>query len=321
MNATRISAGLSLRLSVTDRCQLRCRYCMPPEGFARCAREELLGDDELLALVSDLRAAFGLAKIRITGGEPLMRPRLENLVERLAALNPPDFALTTNGLRLAESAAALRRAGLRRVNISLDALDPAVFERVTGGRDVRAVLRGIDAALAAGLTPVKLNTVVARGLNEDQIENLVVFALERGCELRFIELMPIGPGAALHAGGFVSSAELRARIAARFDLIPLGREAGASAERYCVTDPDGRVGTLGFISPCSAPFCADCNRLRVTADGRFLGCLAWEGGLSVREPLRRGDFPAIIQAARDVLRCKRDNADFTRHANMASVGG
>lgn len=315
------SVGLSLRVSVTDRCPLRCRYCMPPDGIELCPREEILSYEEIAALAALLRDTFGLAKIRITGGEPLVRPHLERLIEMLAALGVPDLAVTTNGLRLEECAAALKRAGLRRVNVSLDALTPAVFERTTGGGDVRRVIRGIEAARNEGLTPVKLNAVVVRGMNDGEIAGLLDFALARDCEMRFIELMPMGPGADLYGAGHMPNTAVREIIAQSFSMTPIGRTPGASALRYRVADRAGRAGVVGFISPCSAPFCADCTRLRVTADGRLLGCLARDGGLPIREMLRRGDRRGLAAAAAAAFRCKRDDEVFTRDRTMASVGG
>lgn len=315
------SGGLSLRISVTDRCQMRCRYCMPPDGIEPRPREEILSYEEIAALAALLRDAFGLAKIRITGGEPLARPRLERLIEMLAALGVLDLAVTTNGLWLEERAAALKRAGLRRVNVSLDALTPTVFERITGRGDVRRVIRGIEAARNEGLTPVKLNAVVVRGINDGEITGLVDFAIEHDCEIRFIELMPMGPGADLYAAGHVPNTTVREMIAQSFSMTPIGRTPGASALRYRVADRTERTGVVGFISPCSAPFCADCTRLRVTADGRLLGCLARDGGLPIREMLRRGDLRGVAAAAAAALCNKRDDAIFTRNRTMASVGG
>ena len=316
------NGGLALRISVTDRCQLRCRYCLPPEGAALSKREDLLSYEEIAQLARALRDSFGLAKIRVTGGEPLVRPGLPRLVALLAALDVPDLALTTNGLLLAGRAETLRAAGLHRVNVSLDALDADIFRRVTRGGRVEDVLAGIRAARAAGLTPIKLNTVLVRGLNDGEIEPLAAFALENDCELRFIELMPIGPGAELYAAGHVPAAEARARLARRYDLEPLGRAPGASAERFRVRDADGRAGVVGFIAPCSAPFCADCRRLRVTADGRLLGCLAREGGIPVREALRDGDLRAILSAVPEAFSMKREDAAFAvPFACMAGIGG
>ena len=315
------SRGLSLRVSVTDRCQLRCRYCMPPEGVPLCGKDEILSYEEIVALVACLQDEFGLTKVRITGGEPLVRLGIERLVGMLADLGIPDLALTTNGLRLAEMAPILKRAGLRRVNVSLDSLSPATFRRLTGNGELQAVLDGIDAALDAGLLPLKLNTVVIRGINENEVRDLVEFGLQRNCELRFIELMPIGPGTRLFSDGFVSSEAVRQRLSSHFTFYPLGMEPGASARRYGLVNAEGGRGVVGFISSCSAPFCSECSRLRVTADGRLIGCLARNGGISIRGLLRAGDRPAIADAVRHVLEGKTPDRIFEQEMVMASIGG
>ena len=321
MIASPTSRGLSLRVSVTDRCQLRCRYCMPPEGVPLCGRDGILSYEEIITLVACLHDVFGLAKVRITGGEPLVRLGVERLIGLLADLGIADLALTTNGLRLAEMAPALKRAGLHRVNVSLDSLSPGTFRQLTEGGHLQTVLEGIDAALDAGLTPLKLNTVVIRGVNEAEVGRLLGFAIEKRCELRFIELMPIGPGAGMFADGFVSSAVVRERLSSEFALQPLAAATGASARRYGAVDAWGRRGTVGFISSCSAPFCGECSRLRVTADGRLIGCLARNDGIPVRELLRAGNMPAIVQAARRVLEGKTADRAFEQELAMASIGG
>ena len=321
MIAAAAPRGLSLRVSVTDRCQLRCRYCMPPEGVPLCGRDEILSYEDIGALVACLQAEFGLTKVRITGGEPLVRPGIERLVGMLADLGIPDLALTTNGLRLAELAPVLKRAGLRRVNVSLDSLSPDTFHRLTGGGELQAVLEGIAAALAAGLLPLKLNTVVIRGINENEVQDLVEFGLQRNCEVRFIELMPIGPGALLFPDGFVSSEAVRQRLLSHFAFNPIGLEAGTSARRHGVVNAEGRRGAVGFISSCSAPFCGECSRLRVTADGRLIGCLARNGGIPVRAMLRAGDTASICHAVRHVLEGKTADRVFDQEMAMASIGG
>ncbi len=321
MNASSGLGGLSLRVSVTDRCQLRCDYCMPPEGVPLGPREEILTYEELASLAACLQAAFGLTKVRITGGEPLLRLEVERLVGMFAGLGVPDLALTTNGLLLAGMAQRLKRAGLQRVNVSLDTLSPDTFRRLTGGGELKAVLEGIDAALDAGLVPLKLNTVVMRGVNEEETADIVAFALGRKCEVRFIELMPIGPGAGLFAGGFVSSGEVRKKLSAHYTLAVGDAEPGAAARGYLVTDAAGRQGSIGFISSCSAPFCGDCSRLRVTADGRLIGCLASNEGISVRDMLRAGERQAIVAAARRILGGKTIRRAFEQKLAMASIGG
>lgn len=321
MIATPLPQGLALRLSVTDRCQLRCRYCMPEEGVPLGSRAEILSYEEIARLTAWLRDEFGLARVRITGGEPLIRQGIEQLVAMLAGLGVEDLALTTNGLRLPEMARALRQAGLKRVNVSLDTLSPATFRSLAGTGDLQSVLDGIDAAQDAGLLPVKLNTVVIRGVNDREVSRILAFALERNCEARFIELMPIGPGASLFAGGFVSSDAVLEILSRDFALVPAVTPAGTSARRYHVTDAQGRRGAAGFISSCSAPFCDGCTRLRATADGRLIGCLARDGGISIREWLRSGNRQGVVDAARHVLMGKTADRVFEQGLAMASIGG
>lgn len=314
---------LQLRVAVTDRCQLRCRYCMPEEGIALRPCAEILRFEEIAALVGHLQSAFTIDKIRLTGGDPLVRPELPVLVRMLADLGIPQLALTTNGQRLAALAAPLEAAGLDRVNISLDSLDPAVFRDITRGGDLQQTLDGIAAVLQTGMRPVKLNTVVMRGINDGELDRLLDFALANGCELRFLELMPIGHGAGMHQHQFVSADAVRQALAAHVRLSPLPREAGASAQRTRVCSIDGRrEGIVGFIAPCSAPFCADCTRLRLTSDGRLMGCLAREdGGSQIRPLLQAGDTQALLAAARQALHGKRTTADFAQSASMAAIGG
>lgn len=321
MIAAPIPQGLALRVSITDRCQLRCRYCMPDGGVPLCGSDGILSYEEITSLVACLREEFGLAKVRITGGEPLVRPEMERLIESMAKLDIPDLAMTTNALRLAELAPRLKRAGLGRVNISLDTLSQATFCELTGGGQLERVLDGIAAAREAGLLPIKLNTVVIRGVNEMELPELVAFGLRENCENRFIELMPIGPGAKLFDDGFVSSEAVRKSLQSHFSLRELGQAQGASARRYSVIDAEGRVGTVGFISSCSTPFCGDCSRLRITADGRLIGCLARDGGVSIRDHLRAGDKKSVILAAHQVLKGKTVNRKFEQSMAMTSIGG
>ena len=312
------SVPLHLRLSLTDHCQLGCVYCRPA---VRQPSSPGLNDDQIVALVAALAALRPLGTLRLTGGEPLLRPGLPELVARLAALGIEDLALTTNGLGLVDLAPRLRAAGLRRVNISLDALDPEIFARVSGGGQVAAVRAGIGAAQAAGLRPIKLNTVVIAGVNDGQIEALLDHALDLGCEQRFIELMPIGPGADWFEQGFLATATIRARLAQGYDLRPLGREGGRAAARGQVIDAQGRHGTVGFISSCSDPFCAACARLRISADGRLLGCLARDDGIAL-PPLLASEDPAALGAAVNrALAGKRSDARFAQSQAMVEIGG
>ncbi|MBT3381218.1 MAG: GTP 3',8-cyclase MoaA [Lentisphaerae bacterium] len=312
---------LSLRLSVTDHCQMRCRYCVPSLDGDMCRQTNILTYEEIVTLVRCLQERFDLRKLRITGGEPLVRPGLERLIGEVSALGIPDLALTTNGIRLPQLARTLKKAGLRRVNISLDSLSPDTFRSLTGSAALRQVIEGIDAALACDLRPVKLNMVVVGGVNDAEAGELLDFALRRGCELRFIELMPIGPGRRLFETGFVSSEALRLQLEKTFEFSALETTLGSSARRYRVSGAGACTGSAGFISACSNPFCHDCTRLRVTADGRLLGCLARQSGYGVRELLKSPDPAAIERVVRRAFSEKRSDLTFTQHTAMASIGG
>ncbi len=275
-----------LRLSVTPTCGMRCVYCRPAgHPFSRAT--DLLTVDEIHWLVQQLVERYGVRKVRLTGGEPTQRPELVEIVERLSAI--PDLAmltLTTNGLKLVEQAEALARAGLRRVNVSLDALEPKLFTRLTGVDGVSRVLAGIDAAVAAGLNPVRLNTVVLRGLNDGELPSLLQFAAHRGVELRFIELMQAEPASPDLARRYLSNTEVRLRLAevvTRWQ--PSTRQYG-TAERYRAQLQDGRHVEVGFINPRSRPFCDQCNRLRIAADGAIFPCLMDHPTSSVLSALR-----------------------------------
>lgn len=275
-----------LRISLTDRCNLRCVYCMPEEGIQFRPPAELLQDQEIL-LLTQIAAELGVCKVRLTGGEPTVRPGLVDLVRGIASIpGIRDVALTTNGVRLRDLASPLAEAGLRRVNVSLDTLDPEQFRRITRGGRLQDVLDGIRAAEAAGLHPVKLNTVVVRGFNEDAVVPLAALTLDRPWEVRFIEVMPFGTVADFAEGSVVQTEETMRRIEEAFGpLEPLDLSGDEPARTYRIP---GAAGTLGFISPLSEPFCAKCGRLRLTADGKLRLCLLRDDEEDLLTPLRRG---------------------------------
>jgi cyclic pyranopterin phosphate synthase len=280
-----------LRISVMDRCNFRCPYCMPRETFHDRYRflraSERLGFEEIVR-VARAAVALGARKLRLTGGEPLLRAGLADLVAELSMIEGvEDLALTTNGVLLAQHAAELKGNGLGRVTVSLDSLDPAVFARMSGGfGGLEQVLEGITAALEAGLAPVKINTVVRRGLNDHTVLPLLEHFRGTPVVVRLIEYMDVGNRNAWSRGEVVPSAELLATIRARFPLTPLpGRYHGEVAERYRYDDG---AGEIGFISSVSAPFCGDCTRARLSSEGLFYTCLFATSGTDLRGPLRAG---------------------------------
>lgn len=318
-----------LRVSVTDRCNLRCLYCMPPGGAALRARAELLTDAEIVRLARVL-AGLGISKIRLTGGEPTVRAGLPRLVRRLAELpGVATVALTTNGVRLAGSVGALREAGLAALNISLDTLRRERFRRIAGRDALSEVLAGIDAALAADIRPLKLNVVVMGGLNDDELVDFADFAQARPLEVRFIEFMPFKDNG-WRAGAVVTCARMRARLAASRELRPLPAApadgGAATAGRRCAVA--GARGTLSFIAPMSAAFCAGCVRLRLTAAGELKTCLFHPPVLNLRDALRRGaadgELAALARAAvldKPAARPADDRLPIWTGEGMSAIGG
>jgi cyclic pyranopterin phosphate synthase len=275
-----------LRISLTDRCNLRCVYCMPADGIDFRPPEELLQDDELRLLVR-VAAELGVRRVRLTGGEPTVRGGLVDLVRDVAATpGIEDVALTTNGLLLDRLAEPLAAAGLDRVNVSLDTLDRDKFARITRGGRVEQVTRGIAAAEAAGLRPIKINAVIVRGFNDEDVVPLAALTLSRPWDVRFIEMMPFGSVGDFAEAGVVKSEETMAAIEhALGPLAPLDLSGDDPARVYRLPDARGR---LGFISPVSQPFCAKCGRLRLTADGKLRLCLLRDDEADLLTPLRAG---------------------------------
>ncbi|HXJ78102.1 MAG TPA: GTP 3',8-cyclase MoaA [Candidatus Methylomirabilis sp.] len=275
----------NLRLSVTDRCNLRCQYCMPEEDYAWLPREDILSFEEIARLV-DVFTELGVDKVRLTGGEPLLRKDLERLVAMLAA-NPRigDLAITTNGILLPEQAAALRAAGLHRVTVSLDTLRPARFKALTR-RDLHArVLEGIEAVAGAGWPNLKIDTVVMRGVNDDELIDLLEYGRRVHAEVRFIEYMDVGGATTWSMSQVMSRAEMLRVIERHYGRVePLVEESSAPADRFRLSD-----GTLfGIISSTTSPFCRACDRSRLTADGRWYLCLYATRGTDLGQALRRG---------------------------------
>ncbi len=291
-----------LRISVTDRCNFRCTYCMPEEGMQWVPRSEVLTFEEIERVARLFVQRFGVDGIRLTGGEPTVRAHLPVLVSKLAALGV-DVAMTTNGATFRLLAHELFDAGLRRVNISLDTLDRAKFERMTRRDELVRVLDGIDAAVEAGFAPVKINAVVQRGVNDDEIVALARFGRERGVEVRFIEFMPLDASGHWLHHDVVGQDEILARLAAEFPLEPVPARGAAPADRWRYTDGASLGGgaMVGVIPTVTKPFCGDCDRVRLTADGQFRTCLFETREFDVREVLRGGgsddDLAALIERA------------------------
>lgn len=273
-----------LRVSVTDRCNLRCHYCMPEGGVTLRPPEEILRLEEIARLV-EVAVGLGINRIRFTGGEPLVRKNFPYLVASTASLpGVEEVALTTNGTLLAPKAEELKKAGLARVNISLDTLNPEKFALLTRGGDLGSVLEGISAALRWGLEPVKINVVIYRGFNDDEIEAFAALAQDQPLHVRFIELMPVGEAAEL-SGGFLPVAEVLDRLKTTTALEPATVPGNGPAYYYRL--PGGR-GTVGFIAAVSEKFCRTCNRLRLTADGKLRPCLDSDYEVDLKGALRSG---------------------------------
>ncbi len=276
-----------LRVSVTDRCNLRCTYCMPAEGLPWMPQAEMLTDAEMLRLIG-LFVRDGVTQVRLTGGEPLLRRSLVDLVAGIASLEPrPRIAMTTNGVGLDRIAHRLAASGLDRVNVSLDTIDSETFTRLTRRDRLPDVELGLKAAADAGLTPVKVNAVAMRGVNDQSVADVLQWCLERGYELRFIEQMPLDAQHAWDRRDMVTADEVRATLSKRFSLTPLPavERGSAPAERFLV---DGGPQTVGIIASVTAPFCGACDRTRLTADGQVRNCLFSRTETDLRTPMREG---------------------------------
>jgi len=316
-----------LRVSVTDRCNFRCSYCMPEEGMQWLPRADLLSYEELTRVARVCVERFGFESIRITGGEPTVRAHLAVLVRHLADLGV-DLAMTTNGATLDHLAADLAAAGLARINISLDSLHPERFASITGRDALDRVLAGIDAALDAGLDPVKVNCVVVRGVNDDEVVDFAAFGRERGVEIRFIEWMPLDGGGTWSAGQVVPASEIIAAVDAVWPLVSGdGRRPGDADPAETYSYADGR-GSVGVIASVTRPFCGSCDRVRLTADGHLRNCLFAVRETDLRPLLRGGagddELAAAIEAevGRKWAGHSIGNVNFIRPArSMSQIGG
>jgi cyclic pyranopterin phosphate synthase len=276
-----------LRVSLTDKCNLRCTYCMPAEGLAWLPRDELLTDAEVIRLVTVAVELLGVRDVRFTGGEPTLRPGIDSIIAATGALRPrPDISLTTNGIGLAERAASLKAAGLTRINVSLDTLRPERFVQLTRRDRLDDVLAGLAAAHRAGLGPVKVNAVLMRGINDDEAPELLRFCLDHDYELRFIEQMPLDAGHVWQRDNMIAAAEILESLNREFVLTPRDERRGsAPAERWLV---DGGPASVGVIASVTRPFCSACARTRLTADGQVRSCLFSTTETDLRGLLRAG---------------------------------
>ena len=315
-----------LRVSVTDRCNFRCVYCMPEEGLRWLPRDEVLTFEESLRVVRIL-VGCGVDTVRITGGEPLVRAGVEELVGMIAREFPSvDLSMTTNGYRLAEQADALAAAGLRRVNVSLDSLRPERFHQITRRDGIDRVLDGLAAAAGADLRPVKINAVMVRGINDDEVVDFARLAREHDYHVRFIEFMPLDAGHGWSREQVAPAGELRAAIDRVFPLLRADERGPEPAERYLFAD--GAPGSVGFIASVTEPFCGSCDRLRLTADGHFRTCLFALDEYDVKAPMRAGASDTHLEAIiRDAVARKWaghriNEADFVAPGrSMSQIGG
>lgn len=283
-----------LRVSLTDKCNLRCQYCMPEEGITPIASHRLLSDEEVIRLISIALDHLGIEEVRFTGGEPLLRKGLESIIAATSQMRTksgltPDISLTTNALGLKHRAQRLADAGLKRVNISIDAIDRESYHRLTRRDRLDDALAGAAAAQAAGLTPVKVNTVLMPGINHDQAVPLLRFCLDHGYELRFIEYMPLGPRGSWKRSDLITAEDILADLSTAFTLTPEVEPRGsAPAERWIVHDHGQPVGRVGVIASVTRPFCGACDRTRLTADGKIRNCLFGSSEVDLTAMMRGG---------------------------------
>jgi len=316
-----------LRISVTDRCNLRCVYCMPAEGLPFADLDTVLTDDEIMRVV-ELLARHGLRKVRITGGEPLVRKEVPSLIARISATpGIKDIGLTTNAILLPRYASDLWAAGLRRINISLDTLRPERFQTIARHGSLEETLEGLRTAEEVGFSPIKLNMVVMRGLNEDEVRSMAALTIDHPYEVRFLEYMPIGMVSPIQwRHRYVSNEEVLKDIETEHAVDELPADEHSTARKFKIK---GAMGTFGLINPISHKFCAGCNRLRLTANGALVPCLSDNYEYDLRGPIRAGeDDDALIHHVRTALSHKPEVSDFEGRANrggslriMAQIGG
>ena len=315
-----------LRISVTDRCNLRCRYCMPEEGIPLISHQDILTYEEILRIVR-VFASQGISKVRLTGGEPLVRKGIVDFIARLSQIKEiKDLSLTTNGLLLKNLAEVLKQAGLKRVNISLDSLKRERFYQITRRDDFERVWKGIEEALKAGLAPIKINMVAIKGLNDDEIEDFARLTLRLPLTVRYIEYMPSGNGEEWKETDILTISQVQARLEKMGKLISIPSDRwGGPAKRFRF---EGAPGEIGLIGAVSSHFCADCNRLRLTPDGKIRTCLFSDDEVDVKEIIRRGGSDEDLKARLLVaLEAKPERHHINTHLfkkcqrNMSAIGG
>jgi cyclic pyranopterin phosphate synthase len=284
-----------LRISVTDRCNLRCLYCMPKEGLSLIGHDDILRYEEILKIIR-VAVKLGISKVRITGGEPLVRRGIVDFIDRLKSIEGlNDVSLTTNGIRLVEFADKLYRAGMTRINVSLDSLNPQKYAEITRGGSLEAVLRGIDSAYRVGFSPIKINTVAIKGANDDEILDFANLTLDKPFQVRFIEMMALGGSGDEQSRHYLSNDLVMEKINRAYRLEPInGRSTNMDgpAKRYRIS---GGTGEIGFISPVSQHFCHHCNRLRLTADGHLRACLLLDDEVDLKGPLRENCDDDVLE--------------------------
>ena len=313
---------ISLRVSLTNRCNMRCRYCRPAGQGNFEIRNNELSASEWIRRIGYIARATTVEKLRFTGGEPLLYSQIVDVVAGCSRMGIPGLAMTTNAIRLAELAQPLKEAGLQRVNISLDSLRRDVFKEITG-RELDDVLTGIEAAKRHGLA-LKLNTVVQRGYNDDELTDLLEFAAGMQVHIRFLELMPIGPAAADFDDCYVSGEEIREKLKGIADLEPLWYKQGETSRDHKATLRDGRTTVCGFILPTSTPFCKGCRRLRLDPAGRLYGCLAQPDTfplLNAFASAHQGDLEPIRRKVDEALSIKKRPQEFRQQTSMIEIGG
>jgi cyclic pyranopterin phosphate synthase len=319
-----------LRISITDRCNLRCSYCMPKEGVSVVGHEDVLKYEEILRIVK-VAVNLGISKVRITGGEPLVRRGVVDFIASLAEISGlNDISLTTNGILLAPFAVPLFSAGIKRINISLDSLNEAKYARITRGGELNAVLRGIEAVYQAGFYPIKINAVVIKGVNDDEIIDFARLTLHKPFQIRFIELMPMGQAGLGSEDQYISNDVILERIKSVYRLEPGGSGKNNTDGPARMYKLEGGLGEIGFISPISHLFCESCNRLRLTADGRLRACLLQDKDVDLRDALRNGCQDEELQRLMSaVIAAKPGRHEISRDENhvkkcareMSSIGG